>query len=100
MQTLFGVQELAKRWSLAPASIRKMEQDGKLHRLPDLPGVKYSAKEVYQLESIGPEAQALSAWERRQLESQINDLRKENDLLRVRLSSVVLAAQGLSVKEA
>ena len=73
MQTLFGIQELADRWGLAPASIRKMEQDGKLHRLPDMPGVKYSAAEVLQLESIGLDARAMSAWERRNLEAQIRE---------------------------
>ena len=73
MQTAYSVEELAKRWGLSPASIRRMEQDGKLHRLPDLPGVRYSAAEVYQLESIGLNAQAMSAWERRNLEAQIRD---------------------------
>lgn len=74
MQTAYSVEELAKRWGLSPASIRRMEQDGKLHRLPDLPGVRYSAAEVYQLESIGLNAQAMSAWERHNLEARIKML--------------------------
>ena len=64
MQTIYSVNELSERWHLTPASIRKMEQDGKLHRLPNIPGVKYSAREVLQLESVGLDAKALTAWER------------------------------------
>ena len=71
MQTVYGVDELSQRWGLSPASVRRMEQDGKLHRLPDMPGVKYSAAEVYQLESVGKDAQAMSAWERKKLEAEI-----------------------------
>jgi len=71
MQTVYGVNELAERWGLSPKTIRQMEQDGKLHRLPDMPGVKYSAAEVHQLESVGKDAQAMSAWERKKLEAEI-----------------------------
>ena len=71
MQTVYGVEELAQRWGLSPASIRRMEQDGKLHRLPDMPGVKYSAAEIHQLESIGRDAAPLTPWERKNLEAEI-----------------------------
>ena len=71
MQTIFGVNELAERWGLSPKSIRQMEQDGKLHRLPEMPGVKYSAAEVFQLESVGREVAPLTPWERKRLEADI-----------------------------
>ncbi len=71
MQTIYSVNELAERWNVDRQSIRKMEMDGKLHRLPDMPGVRFSAAEVIQLESIGIEARALTAWERRNLEAEI-----------------------------
>ena len=71
MQTTFSVNEVAERFGVSPASIRRMEQDGKLHRLPDLPGVRYSAAEIHRLESVGRDAQAMSAWERRNLEAEI-----------------------------
>ena len=57
--TVFDSADLCKRWGCAPNTIRKMEAEGKLHRLPGLPGVKFSAAEVYQLESIGPVAKGL-----------------------------------------
>ena len=71
MQTVYGVNELAERWGLSPRSIRQMEQDGKIHRLPDMPGVKYSAAEIHQLESVGREAAPLTPWERKNLEAEI-----------------------------
>lgn len=73
MQTIYSVNELAERWGVTPRSIRKMETDGKLHRLPDIPGVRFSAAEVLQLESVGLDARAMSAWERRNLEAQIRE---------------------------
>lgn len=91
MQTIYSVNELAERWGLHPSSVREMERDGKLHRLPDIPGVRFSAAEVLQLESVGLDARAMSAWERRQLEAQIRDRdaiiakyeRKITDMMRI-----------------
>ena len=76
MQTVYSVQELADRWGLTPQSIRNMELEGKLHRLPDIPGERYAAREVYQLENIGGDAQQLSSYERKRLEDRIRQLEK------------------------
>lgn len=73
MQTIYSVNELAERWGMHPSTVREMERDGKLHRLPDIPGVRFSAAEVLKLESVGLDARAMSAWERRNLEAQIRD---------------------------
>ena len=92
--TVFDSADLCKRWGYAPNTIRKMEAEGKLHRLPGLPGVKFSAAEVYQLESIGPEAKGLTAWERRQKDEEIRGLKEQVQELQGRLARVMLAAQG------
>ena len=76
MQTIYSVNELAERWGMHPSSVREMEKDGKLHRLPDIPGVRFSAAEVLQLESVGLEARAMSAWERRNLEAENRELKE------------------------
>lgn len=76
MQTLYSVNELAERWGMHPSSVREMEKDGKLHRLPDMPGVRFSAAEVLQLESVGLDARAMSAWERRNLEAENRELKE------------------------
>ena len=94
MQTAYGAEDLAKRWGISTASIRRMELDGKLHRLPDIPGVRYSAAEVCQLETLGKEAKALTAWERRQMKERIEELEQQVKDLQERLAKVMTIAQG------
>ena len=76
MQTIYSVNELAERWGMHPSTVRQMESEGKLHRLPDIPGVRFSAAEVLQLESVGLDARAMSAWERRNLEAENRELKE------------------------
>ena len=76
MQTIYSVNELAERWGMHPSTVREMERDGKLHRLPEIPGVRFSAAEVLQLESVGLDARAMSAWERHQLEAENRELKE------------------------
>jgi len=94
-QTVLSPNELAKRWGLTTRSIRTMEQEGKLHRLPDLPGVKYSVAEVVQLESVGLEAQKLSAWERRNMQEKIDMLERLVASYQQRLAEVMRIAGGV-----
>ena len=95
MQTLFGVNELAQRWGYDPSTIRQMERDGKLHRLPDIPGVKFSVAEVHQLESIGKDAEAMSPWERKQKDDRIRELEAKVADLTQRLAKITLLSQGV-----
>jgi len=94
MQMAISAEALAKRWDCSPGSIRNMEHDGRLHRLPDLPGARYSIVEVTQLETLGKEAQGLTAWERRQMKERINELEELVAELQGRLAKVMLVAQG------
>ena len=94
MQTIYSVNELAERWGLHPSSVRQMENEGKLHRLPDIPGVRFSAAEVLQLESVGLDARAMSAWERRNLEAEIQDLKGQVKNLQERLLRAQQVLQG------
>lgn len=91
--TVFDRADLCERWGYSPNTIRRMEAEGKLHRLPDLPGVKFSAAEIFQLESIGPEAKGLTAWERKQKDEEIASLKQEVQELRQRLGNVIRVAQ-------
>lgn len=96
MQTVFSVKELAKRWSLTPNTIRRMEIEGKLHRLPNLPGVRYAAAEVCQLESIGIDAQPLTAYERRQLENRVKELEELVSEYQLKLTEIMMIAGGIN----
>jgi hypothetical protein len=74
-----------------------MEQEGTLHRLPDIPGVRFSAAEVLQLESIGLDAKAMSAWERRNLEAEIHDLKQQVQDLQGKVLRAQQVLQGGAV---
>ena len=94
MQTVITLTELAERWGVAQNSIRNMEAEGTLHRLPHMPGCRYSMAEVYQLESIGLAAKGLTAWERKQKDDEIASLRQQVSELQGRLAKVMAIAQG------
>lgn len=95
MQTIYSVNELAERWGLHPSSVREMEQKGKLHRLPDIPGVKFSAAEIFQVETVGKDAQTMSAWERKQKDDRIRELEAKVADLTQRLAKITLLSQGV-----
>ena len=94
MEAVYTPKELAKRWKCHENTIRVMEDQGKIHRLPDLPGVRYGAEEVQQLECLGSDAQPFTAWERKKLEAKIYDQAKTIKDLQARLTKVMLVAQG------
>ena len=94
MKTVITLTELAERWGKSLNSIRDMEAEGTLHRLPKMPGRSYSMAEVVQLESIGDAAKGMTAWERRQKDEEIAGLREEVTQLRQRLASIMAVAQG------
>ena len=98
MRTTFSVAELVDRWGISDQSIRAMERDGKLHRLPDMPGVRFAAAEVLQRESIGPDAEPMSAYERKQKDQEIKDLKRQVQDLRDRLTRIMITCQGGGVQ--
>ena len=97
MQTVYGVNELSERGNLSPNTIRSIEQEGKLHRLPDLPGVRFSAVEVYQLENVGREVEPLTPYERRRLEDKIRDLEDLVSQYQLKLMEVMKIAGGVKI---
>ena len=99
MRTAYSVNELAERWGVSPSTIRRMEYDGRLHRLQNMPGPRYSAAEVVQLESVGPDAKMLTAWERKRMQEEINELRTHVADLQKRLAQVMLVAQGTTLAD-
>ena len=75
MRTVFTMDELADRWGVSRSTIRTMEKEGKLHRLPSMPGVRYMAQEVVSLESLDEETMGLTAWERHKMTRELKELR-------------------------
>ena len=88
MQAVFSVQDLSERWGFHENTIRRMEADGQLHRLAGLPLVRFSAKEVLQLESVGLDAKPLTAWERKRLLDENKELKEKIAELTERLCKI------------
>ena len=94
MRTVYTVEDLINRWGLSRSAIRTMETDGKLHRLINMPGVRYSAQEVVQLESLDDDTKGLTAWERHKLTQENNEMREELNKLRQAMSDIAQLVRG------
>jgi len=94
MDAVYTAKELAERWKCHVNTIRVMEDQGKLHRLEDIPGVRYSAEEVQQLECLGSEAQPFTAWERKKLEARIYELERMVKDYQAKMARITLISQG------
>ena len=94
MRTVFTTEELCERWGLSRSAIRTLEIDGKLHRLINMPGVRYSAQEVVQLESLDEDTKGLTAWERHKLTQENNEMREELNKLRQAMADIAQLARG------
>ena len=82
-KTTFTQQEVMERWGLAKRTVIELEHRGILHRLRQLPGVRYRAREVYLAEEVDKEdLKPLAFQERRQYQATINQQEKKKKKLR------------------
>ena len=101
MQTTFTKQELAKRWGVTEQVIKNMENDRRLKRLHNLPGVRYRAREVYALEGMDEKDwEMMTPFERRKLTQELETAQREIERLRAVLSRIVLDASEFMHEEA
>ena len=98
-QTTFGVKETAQRLGISTESVRNMERDGKLHRLPDIPGVRYSAAEIHHVETNGLDAEVVTAWKYKQKVDENYLLRRENNKLRSIIHNMINLGMGVNLCE-
>lgn len=101
MQTTFTKKELAKRWGVTEQVIKNMENDRRLKRLHNLPGVRYRAREVYALEGMDEKDwEMMTPFERRKLTQELEAAQQEIEHLRAVLSRIVLDASEFMHEEA
>ncbi len=101
MQTTFTKKELAKRWGVTEQVIKNMENDRRLKRLHNLPGVRYRAREVYALEGMDEKDwEMMTPFERRKLTQELETAQREIERLRAVLSRIVLDASEFMHEEA
>lgn len=83
---VYTTDEVAKLLKCSQNAVRSMEDNGTLHRLPNVPGVKFSGLEVAQL--LGKDYKTLK------LESEVKQLRRQVASLQERLTRIMTVAQG------
>lgn len=88
-KTVLTVEEIAQRWGIKAQTVRKMIDTGQLARAKKLPGVKVNIQEVLKAEET-KELNPLTAWERKKLEQEKQELIKENKKLKQILSNITL----------
>lgn len=100
-QTTFTQAELMERWGYSKQTIINMENDGRLHRLHQLPGVRYRAKDVYALEELDKEEWGtMSPFEKRRLVKERDDWKERALYLQSVLQRIVVDASVYMKDEA
>lgn len=83
---VYTTEEIAQIFKCSPNAVRSMEDRGELHRLPGVPGVKFSGVEVAQ--KLGKDYKALK------LEMENKTLKKRVQELERRIATMMVIAQG------
>lgn len=86
-KTVLTVDEIAERWGIRAQTVRKMIQKGELPQAKRVPGVKVNIQEVLKAEET-KDLNPLTAFERKRLEKDIENLKDENKKLRQILSNI------------
>lgn len=86
--TLISRNSLAERWDFdSPQSIINYENEGILTRNPNIKAPRYYMEEVLKIESLR-EINPLSPLERRRLERENEQLKKELDMIKEKFNQV------------
>lgn len=92
-KVLLSPKELALRWGYDESSVRRLEQEGIIHRVRNLKGVKYSIREIEQIESLGKkELREISLVDYKQMENDRD--RWRNEYLKLR-NAISVSAKDL-----
>ena len=87
-KTLIGRAELAERWGFdSTSSIINYENEGVLTRNPNFKVPRYYMEEVMKIEAL-KEINPLSPIERKRLENQIKELKKERDFYKSKMQEI------------
>ena len=88
-KVLLSRKTLAERWDYSSCNaIIDLEQEGVITRIPNLSSPRYSIDEIEKIESIGLDINPLSPIERKRLENQIKELKKERDFYKSKMQEI------------
>lgn len=80
MDKLLTRKELAERWQVTPKAIDDWRRDGILTPCKGIPAIRFSIQHIAELEGI--KLERFSPLEKRKLEQELEQVKKENELLK------------------
>jgi N-acetyl-beta-hexosaminidase len=88
-KALISRKSLAERWDYdSTRAIVDMEQEGIITRIPEVSSPRYSMEEILKIENLGKEVNLLSPLERRRLEKKVEELEKELNYYKEKLTNL------------
>lgn len=94
MKTVLTKVELAERWSVDKRTIDKWEAEKIVQRVEGIPAPRYSIEHIEKIEGI-KNLNQFSPLERRRLESELEKIRKENEILKEILSKILVESSKI-----
>lgn len=92
MKMLYSGEELQKLFGCSRSTIQRMENDGRLHRLYEIPGCFYRAAEVQALCQYEEPVHGPLEWA--ELQNENKALSEENKALKEKLSRICSTLSG------
>ena len=87
MDKLLTQKDLAKRWQVTEATIKNWRDEGILQPVKGLPVIRFTEQYVSELEGV--KLERFSPLERRRMERRLEQLEKENEVLKGIISEVL-----------
>lgn len=87
MNKLLTQKDLAERWQVDVATIKNWRKEGIIQPVKNIPVIRFTEQYIAELEGI--KLDKLSPLERKKLESELDVLKKENELLKGILANIL-----------
>jgi len=87
MEKLLTQQDLADRWQVSVRAVENWRKEGILQPAKGIPAIRFTIEHVTDLE--GTKFEKFSPMERRKLEREIEELKKQNEMFKGILSNVL-----------
>lgn len=87
MDKLLTQQDLAERWQVTVKTIENYRLSGIIAPVKNLPAIRFTPKHIAEIEGV--KLERFSPLERRRMERELSELKKENDILKSILTNVL-----------
>lgn len=98
MDKLLTRKELAERWQVTPKAIDDWRRDGIITKCKGIPAIRFSLQYVQELEGVKPER--FSPLERKRLERELVEVKKERDYLQSVINEMNLIMAKVMYRQA